>query len=36
MYRFRSSLFASFVLSALLTLLTAAVALAEGQPPFPR
>jgi len=35
MHRFRSS-FVSFALSALLTLLTAAAALADGQPPFPR
>jgi hypothetical protein len=35
MHRFRSSLF-SLGLSILLTLLSAAVALAEGQPPVPR
>jgi hypothetical protein len=35
MHRIRSSV-VSLALSALLTLLTAAAALAEGQPPFPR
>jgi hypothetical protein len=35
MHRFRSTL-ASLSLSVLLTLLTAAVALAESQPPFPK
>jgi hypothetical protein len=35
MHRFRSSLI-SLGLSTLLTLLSAAVALAEGQPPFPK
>jgi hypothetical protein len=35
MHRFRSPLF-SLALSALLTLLTAAAALADGQPPIPR
>ena len=35
MHRFRSPMF-SLALSVILTLLTAAAALAEGQPPFPR
>jgi hypothetical protein len=35
MRRLRTS-FASIAMSVLLTLLTAAAALAEGQPPFPR
>jgi len=35
MHRFRSPLI-SFALSALLTLLIAAAALADGQPPIPR
>jgi hypothetical protein len=35
MHRFRSPLI-SLAISVLLTLLSAAAALAEGQPPFPR
>jgi hypothetical protein len=35
MYRFRSPMI-SLALSAILTLLTAAAALADGQPPIPR